>query len=72
MIELRLARKKVVFGAVILMGLDMFAVASERQIRAVDDDVLQDIGVQAVGQYSVWQQVLDFVKATEAVRVDCD
>jgi hypothetical protein len=62
----------VVLGAVVLMGLDMFAVAGERQIRAVDHDVLQDIKVLAAGRYSVRRQVLDFVKATEAVRIKYD
>jgi hypothetical protein len=62
----------VVFGAVILVCLDVPIVSSEGQVSTIDHDDFEYIRVPAAGRYPVGGQVLDFIKAADAVRKNCD
>ncbi len=61
-----------VFGAVILVRIDVPIVSGEGQVGKIDHDDFEYIRVPAAGRYLVGGQVLDFIKAADAVRKNCD
>ncbi len=57
-----------VFGAFILVRLGVSIVLGEGQVGVIDHDDFEYIRVPAAGRYPVGGQVLDFIKAADAVR----
>jgi hypothetical protein len=62
----------VVFGAVILVHLDVPIMLGEGQVGTIDHDDFEYFQVPEAGRYPVGGQVLDFIKAADAVRKNCD
>ncbi len=60
-VELGVTLEAAVLNAIILMCLNMGEYSREREIVAIDHDVLDDVGVAALSWDSVWWQIYHLV-----------
>jgi hypothetical protein len=50
------------------MHLDVRENTGEGQVAAISHDVLEDVGVAALGGDSIWREILDLIQSSQAVQ----
>ncbi len=58
----------IVCPVILLVSFDVLVMPRERQVGTLDYDDLQYVGVLALRWDPIWQEILDFIKPTKAIR----
>jgi hypothetical protein len=65
---LSVTRGIAVRSLVVLVCLDVGENAGEGQVAAVGHDVLEDVGVAALGGDLIWGEIFDLIQSSQTVR----